>query len=527
LSFSPGREVQAEKMLSKAIKLDPKLLRAWNALGEVHWNTQSYQRARECFENAIKFCGENPISLRNLSMVLRAVDGEATTREDGAVAARRSENFADALEKAKQAVALDAADPQNWETLGNAYVGDFFVNARRPDELSRALIAYSKAEAAYAKLGKNNPSVQLNRGMAASYIEDYDLALRSFRKAEEIGAATAAKEGQKVMELVQRLAGYTQRKGDLKAKHLKELLEDFSGKQLSVGYTPGGAAQRSLRDLRTNAGSADAPFVAKVVNIVDRHDELPMIMICCDAFGEFFALSLYNAQSSKVADVVVPMKSLLNIRQAKFREVSVTAAQQTWNYPSVRVSHPGDIIVVGSGSLAAAAGSSSFSAVALKREEQAEEVQKPKPVPKDPLSDMAASPSPADLKQERWIDQEDAKIKKTEAKAKAKAAAANAKTKGSKKKDRSAEKPAAKSAGMHLAPFAYGEPQLIDSDADTETNTGTESVVDKETVEGIEEETPEKLQKPSEVRWSDLDDSSDDEWVPRQVSAQTDDPILA
>merc|ERR1719265_1269269 len=108
-------------------------------------------------------------------MVLRAVDDDAAAGEDDVVSARRSANFAEALEKAKGAVALDAGDAQNWETLGNAYVGDFFVNARRPDELSRALIAYDKAETAYAKLGKKNPSLNLNRGMAAKYIENYEL----------------------------------------------------------------------------------------------------------------------------------------------------------------------------------------------------------------------------------------------------------------------------------------------------------------------------------------------------------------
>jgi hypothetical protein len=433
------------------------------------------------------------------------------------------------LEKAKAAVALDANDPENWETLGNAYVGDFFVNARRPDELNRALIAYGKGEACYAKLGKSNPSLQLNRGMAAKYIEDYELAIRSFRKAHEIGSPKAAKEGQEVMELVQRLAGDAQRKCDLKPKDLKELLEDLEQR---------GEVQRSLRDLRTDVGSADAPVAAKVVHIVDRQDELPVIVMCCDAFGDFFALSLYNADLSKVADAVVPMKSVLYIRQPKFREVSVTANHKTWTYPCVRVAHPGDVTVLGSGSLGAAAMQSLFTAAALPREPQTDSPVAASSAVESSVARAEgradASPtaqndevevqlaSQVDSKHERWIDQEDAKMKKEEAKAKARAKA-KSKTKGkARKKDRATEKVDTTKARLE-ADSNVGKVNVADSDAELETNTGSESWAEndkdeKETVEEVEEDAIEiPSQKLSAVRWSDLDDSdSDDGRLPRE-----------
>jgi len=509
LSFLPGRDAKAEELLSKALKLDPKLLAAWNALGEVHWNTQNYHRSRECFEHALEFCGENSISLRGLSMVLRAVETDGAAKVDDSV---RQANFQKALEKAKAAIALDAGDAQNWENLGNAYVGDFFVNARRPDELSRALIAYGKAEAIYGKLGKANPSLQLNRGMAAKYLEDYDLALRSFRKAQEIGSPNAAKEEQKVVELVQKLAGYAQRKGDLKSKHLKELLDDM--KQVAEG-------QRSLRDLRANTGSADVPLVAKVVNIVDRLQDLPMIITCCDAHGDFFALSLYNVDPSKVADSVVLMKSIIHIRQPKFREVSIDVNHKTWSYPCVRVGNAGDVSVVGGSSLESAAVLSKFSAAALPREPQPEASEDPTPSGRsDSLpSFQCEMETEVDPKQERWIDQEDAKIKKDEAKAKAKAKAKLTKKGKSKKKEKSSEKDIGSTSSQLEAVGQVGKLDGTDIDAELETNTGSESSSEndknsKVTAEEIEEETPEKaLQK---VRWSDLDNESDDDFVPRR-----------
>jgi len=477
LSFLPGQEALAQDLLSQAVKLEPQMLAARNALGEVHWNMQSYEEARECFENALEICGPNAVSLRSLSMVLRAVISESAANcghdvDDDAVAAERSANFTEALEKAKAAVALDASDPQNWETLGNAYVGDFFVNARRPDELSRALIAYSKAEGAYNKLGKSNPALQLNQGMAASYIEDYDLALRSFRKAQEIGAANAAREAQKVMELVQHIAGYTQRKGDLKSKQLNDLLQDFK----QAGHSQ---PQRSLRDVKTSAGSRELPLMAKVVNIVDRQDQFPMIILCCDAFGDFFALSLYNAKPSKIAESITPMKSIILIRQLKFHEVRVSASHKTWSYPCIRVAHPGDLSVVGgSECLKAAAVASKFTAAALPRQPQAiEDTVKPISEAGSVHSEQA---DVADPVQEQWIDEADAKMKKEVANAKARAKPKANKKRSTKKKESSSQKVSAgkmlleTSSNMEEADYSDSD----DSVGEIETTTGSESYLD-------------------------------------------------
>lgn len=536
LSFLVGRESESEEVLSKAIKLDPTYLLAWNALGEVHWNTQNYVRARESFEHALEFCGENPVSLRNLSMVLRAIDS-GSKEDDEASNARRAENVALALEKAKAAVALDASDPQNWETLGNSYVGDFFLNARRPDELNRALIAYSKAEAAYEKLGKGNPSLQMNRGMAARYMEDYDLALRSFQKAHDIGMANAASEGQKVMELVQRLAGSTQRKGDLKAKRLKELVEDFDGR---------GEAQRTLRDVRTGEGTTSAPLAARVVVIIDRKDDLPVIILCCDSNGDFFALSVYNAQQSKVADAVVPMKTLLHVNHPKYRENSVTSSKgnNVLSYPCVRVAHPGDVTVVGGNTLAQAAVRSKFTAGAFLAGTNSEVENSRQPLDAVPPENSEFKVSPST---ERWIDEEDAKIKKLEAKVKA-AAKAKPKAKGkAKKKDRLS--------GKEVERKLHSQSQVVDlplgwesawsedhkrhyyfnretgastwkipqsdvceteSDAELETDAGGSASIDdfdeKDTVEYVEDDSSDKV--PPKLRWSELTDSDDDECIP-------------
>jgi hypothetical protein len=45
---------ESEELLSKAIRLDPSIVDAWNCLGELHWRKRSLARSRECFEQALK-----------------------------------------------------------------------------------------------------------------------------------------------------------------------------------------------------------------------------------------------------------------------------------------------------------------------------------------------------------------------------------------------------------------------------------------------------------------------------------------
>lgn len=44
----------AENLLSKSIKLDPKLVDAWNELGECYWKNDELSKSINCFEGALK-----------------------------------------------------------------------------------------------------------------------------------------------------------------------------------------------------------------------------------------------------------------------------------------------------------------------------------------------------------------------------------------------------------------------------------------------------------------------------------------
>ncbi|CAE7360659.1 ASPH [Symbiodinium natans] len=274
-------------------------------------------------------------------------------------ASSRRENYAKALDKAKEAVALSPVDPLNWETLGNAYVGNFFVNAKRPDEIKRALIAYEKGEAAYEKLGKRNPTLHFNRGMAAKYVEDYDLASRSLAVAIEIGAAGAAEERQKVLALVDSLAEHLNKKCD--KKKLKDLSPTF----------PDNSAYSKIKDLQVGKPSAGS-LAARVVTLLNRPGEVPIITICCDMSGELFAMSFYNTEFQKLQQAIVPGKTVLAVENPSLRQIEVTL-RGPLSYSCVAVGNPAEVWIIGasagvaSASLACAAGGSVVYSVAADR----------------------------------------------------------------------------------------------------------------------------------------------------------------
>lgn len=326
----PQDGCDSQDLLSKAIKLDPTLLGAWNALGEVYWGKQDFVQCKQCFEQALELCGPNVVSLRNLSMVLRAMDAED-----------KAEAFTQSVAKAKEAVALDTNDAQNWETLGNAYLGNFFVNAgARADDLSKALIAYDKAEAAATKSGKTNPSIYTNRGTVLKFLQNYDLAIESFYKAKEINSAdtSAEIEAKKLLELVKKITELVSSQCRMKAKKLTSMLETLS-------TSPG---SKSIAQLAAGENK-DATLDAKMIQFIERNNEVPIIAICADSQGKFFALSIYNADSKVISDALIPMETGFSVKGPHLRDITVTRGEQTWSYPCIRIAHPQDINVFGQG----------------------------------------------------------------------------------------------------------------------------------------------------------------------------------
>ena len=105
----------AERMLSKALKLDPSNVDAWNTLGTVFWKKGDLLQAKRCFEGGNER-KPNKVSQREISMLIRdsrmaKSQGKATSVE---LAKRRMDNIKESIELAKSAVSLDVKDSRSW-----------------------------------------------------------------------------------------------------------------------------------------------------------------------------------------------------------------------------------------------------------------------------------------------------------------------------------------------------------------------------------------------------------------------------
>lgn len=54
----------AQDALSKAVKLDPKLVEAWNCLGECYWKNGEVEAARNCFVGALNHVSKQGQSIK-------------------------------------------------------------------------------------------------------------------------------------------------------------------------------------------------------------------------------------------------------------------------------------------------------------------------------------------------------------------------------------------------------------------------------------------------------------------------------
>jgi tetratricopeptide (TPR) repeat protein len=138
-SASGRQELDTERHLASAIKLDPSIIDAWNCLGECYWERGDFEMARHTFRAALNF-ERNAATLCHLSMLLRSM---STSTAAGAVDALLSESVA----LAKESVRLDTTSSRNWAGLGAAHMSLHMHVSSEAEDLHLANKAFTQARA--------------------------------------------------------------------------------------------------------------------------------------------------------------------------------------------------------------------------------------------------------------------------------------------------------------------------------------------------------------------------------------------
>ncbi|KAK3085322.1 hypothetical protein FSP39_001450, partial [Pinctada imbricata] len=335
LNVLPSHSPEAEEALSKAVKLDPKLVEAWNQLGESYWKSGNVTSAKNCFTGALNH-SKNKVSLRNLSMVMRQLGGAGQER------ARIVE---ESVEKAKEAVNLDIHDGTSWLILGNACMSLFFAAGQNPKNLKSSMSAYSQAEK--DPVARDNPDLHFNRSVAYKYQEDYQSCLDGFNRAWQLDPSWKDPQTHlnDLIALLTNIVELTKAKGKMKPKKLQSLAQSI--KEEDLGPYSGGTytsplgktinLQRcKLCELKQDVNS-ERVVTGKVVCTVTHSEPVPFIFCMVDQEETCIPVSVYNlAQGSgvKIGDsVAIPEPYLQNVK--------------SFDYSSIRVDSPLVLVVNG------------------------------------------------------------------------------------------------------------------------------------------------------------------------------------
>ncbi|EPQ07737.1 Tetratricopeptide repeat protein 5 [Myotis brandtii] len=343
LNVTPDYSPKAEELLSKAVKLEPKLVEAWNQLGEVYWKKGDVAAAHTCFSGALTHC-KNKVSLQNLSMVLRQLRTDSGDEH--------SRHVMDSVRQAKLAVQMDVHDGRSWYILGNAYLSLYFNTGQNPKISQQALSAYAQAEKV-DRTASSNPDLHLNRATLHKYEENYGEALDGFSRAAALDPAwpEPRQREQQLLEFLNRLTSLLESKGKVKTKKLQSMLgslrpahlgpcgdgryQSASGQKVTLELKPLSALQPGV-----NSG---AVVLGKVVFSLTTEEKVPFTFGLVDSDGPCCAVMVYNMVQSwgvLIGDsVAIPEPSLrLHRIQHKGKDYS---------FSSVRVETPLLLVVNG------------------------------------------------------------------------------------------------------------------------------------------------------------------------------------
>ncbi|XP_066579055.1 tetratricopeptide repeat protein 5 isoform X2 [Amia ocellicauda] len=342
LSVSPGFSAAAEALLSRAVKLQPELVPAWNCLGEQYWRKGDLNGAKTCFTGALQHC-KNKESLRSLSMVLRQLPGRPEEREAHVVKS---------LDCARQALQLDITDGTSWYILGNAYISLFFSSGQTPQLSQQALSAYTQAEKVDST-ASSNPDLHFNRATLYQYEEMFGAALAGFCRAGALdpGWSEPAQREKQLLEYLERLTTLLGNKGKVRGKKLQSMLASLGPAALGPCSGPqyrspsgrvGSLETRSISGLSLgpNPGAA---ALGRVVFSLASADRMSFTFGLVDSEGSCCAVMVYNSADSwgvLIGDAVA-------IPEPQLRLHSISHKDQSFEFRSIRVDSPLLLIVNG------------------------------------------------------------------------------------------------------------------------------------------------------------------------------------
>ncbi|TNM93773.1 hypothetical protein fugu_001949 [Takifugu bimaculatus] len=343
LNVAPDYSAEAEKCLSRAVKLEPGLVDGWNTLGEQYWKKGDLIGAKNCFTGALQQ-SKNKVSLRSLSMVLRQLP-QTEQKTPG-------HPTLESVYLARQAVQLDVEDGTSWFVLGNAYVSMFFACGQKPEFSQQALSAYAQAEKV-DRTASFNPDLHFNRSTLFQYEEMFGSALEGYSRAVALnpGWDDPIMKEKQLLDYLRNVTELLQNKGKTKPRRLQKMLSNLSVSELGPCSSPefrspsgqiGSLEPRTLSSLKHGHNSGVAAL-GKVVFSLASEGSVSFTFGMVDSEETCIVVMVYNMAHSwgvLIGDTVVIPEPLIK------RNI-ITHKDESFDFRSIRVDSPLLLIVNG------------------------------------------------------------------------------------------------------------------------------------------------------------------------------------
>ncbi|XP_032522894.2 tetratricopeptide repeat protein 5-like [Danaus plexippus] len=342
-NISSVYDPQAAQCLSKAVKLNPNLVSAWNELGECYLKNMNVKEAKNSFEGALKH-ERNRVALRCLSIILRQENTGSASEAKSAILA--------SVVMAKEAVAQDTKDGISWTVLGNAYLCQFFMVKQDPATLKLCMSAYKQAWS--DPIARGQPDLYYNKGVALKYEEQYNEALEMFRTAMQLdpGWAPAVRE---LTALKAHLAAATtlvRTRGRIKAKRLANMVRSIDQRMLgdylpqnfqTFGNRKDVLLEHVTLDKLQDGSNENKVILGRVVGSIHHENCVPFTFALTDESTLCVLVSVYNWAEGRgpvVGDAVALPEPVLEHHQGTHDDLE-------YEFKSIRVNNPLYLLING------------------------------------------------------------------------------------------------------------------------------------------------------------------------------------
>ncbi|KAJ3129383.1 hypothetical protein HK098_001484 [Nowakowskiella sp. JEL0407] len=310
----------AEDNLTKSVKLDPHLVKAWDSLGECICKKGDMNQAQLCFQSAL-IEKRNKTSLRNLAMIVR---------QCGSSPEEIRNNIQKSIALCKEAIQCDMEDSRSWYGLGTSYLKLYFNATRNSKDLVTALTAYNRAESFLrGDTSIDNWELFHNRAITHQYLENYQQAIHDYWTAGIYDPSTPC------ISLIVNIVEFALSIGDVIKNKLNikpRTLEAITTKLATL----------------SNDYSVDTTANIRLLAEIPHNLQLPQEFIGIDPSGNIRAVSIFNVKRGVVSvgdyiAMVIPMES----NSGSLKEIKFSVDQEIIEYQVIRVDSPEQLFVNG------------------------------------------------------------------------------------------------------------------------------------------------------------------------------------